>query len=93
MSYLVLSVRPYSFDADDGRHISGASVTYLDTSSVSHEGAAPLTISVPPEVAPRFPKAPAIYDLHFEQRRGKGGKPVLALKGAELVRPIDLSTL
>jgi hypothetical protein len=30
VNFLVLNVRPYSFEADDGRQITGASVTYVD---------------------------------------------------------------
>jgi len=96
MSFLVLNVRSYSFDAEDGRHISGASVTYLDltpTPSSDAQGVPPLTVSVPPEVATQFPSAPAIYQLEFTQRPGKGGRPMLALARAELVRPVNLGDL
>jgi hypothetical protein len=99
MSYLVLHVRSYSFEADDGRPISGASVTYLDleapaSSAPSEEqGLAPLTVSAPTRMGADFPTVPGIYRLHFHQRRGKGGKPVLALGGATLERAVDLATL
>ena len=99
MTFLVLQVRPYSFEAEDGRTISGASVTYVDPSPTSTpdaspaKGVAPLTISVPPVVSTLFPSAPALYDLTFTQRSGKGGRPVLALTGAELVRPVNLADL
>jgi hypothetical protein len=97
MSYLVLSVRPYSFEADDGRNLSGASVTYIDLDAEPLQdqatGFAPLTISAPARLTPDFPKVPGMYQLHFTQRRGKGGRPVLALGGATLERPVDLHSL
>ena len=99
MSYLVLHVRPYDFDSDDGRRISGASVTYLDlaepdTSRASDErGVAPLTISTTVDASRGISQAPGIYDLRFTQRRGKGGRPVLTLTGAQLVRPLDFMEL
>jgi len=97
VSYLVLSVRPYSFEADDGRNLSGASVTYVDLEAETRpedgSGYAPLTISAPTRVASDFSKVPGLYDLHFTQRRGKGGRPVLALGGATLERPVDLTNL
>jgi hypothetical protein len=100
VSYLVLHVRPFDFEADDGRQISGASVTYVDleadavaTSPDREQGLAPLTISAPARIANDFPRVPGIYQLHFTQRRGKGGKPVLALGAATLERAVDFSTL
>lgn len=101
MTYLVLHVRPYDFEADDGRRIAGASVTYLDldsgatgpASARDELGYAPLTIAAPERVARDFSNVPGIYQLHFHHRRGKGGKPTLALGGATLERPADLATL
>ncbi len=100
MSYLVLHMRPYDFDSDDGRRISGASVTYLDLSAAgtplpaSDEcGVAPLTITTTVDIAQDIVQAPAIYDLRFTQRRGKGGRPTLTLAGAELVRQVDFDAL
>lgn len=100
MNFLVLNVRPYSFEADDGRQISGASVTYLDleagddtTPSTDEKGLAPLTISAPERIVQDFDGVPGLYQLHFTHRRGKGGKPQLSLGGATLVRTVDLSSL
>ena len=100
MSYLVLHVRPYDFDSDDGRRISGASVTYLDLSEPAtppagsdERGVAPLTITTTVDAARGIVQTPGIYDLRFTQRRGKAGRPVLVLADAELVRQVDLSTL
>lgn len=93
MNYLVLHVRPYSFEADDGKHVSGASVTYLDLGAPVERGEVghpPLTMSVSDDVAKSFPQAPALYDLDFRHRRGKGGKPVLTLAGARLKHPVNL---
>jgi hypothetical protein len=97
MSYLVLHVRSYSFEADDGRPISGASVTYLDLEAPpsalapNEYGLAPLTVSAPSRMGADFTTVPGVYQLHFHQRRGKGGKPVVALGGATLERSVDLA--
>jgi hypothetical protein len=101
VTYLVLHVRPYDFEADDGRRLSGASVTYVDleapaplASDTSPErGLAPLTITAPARITNDFSSVPGLYDLHFHHRRGKGGKPTLALGAAQLVRAVDLATL
>lgn len=96
MRYLVLHVRPFDFQGEDGRNISGASVTYLDlevTPSTDELGLAPLTISAPARMGDQFPQVPGLYELHFTHRRGKGGRPVLALGGATLDRPVDLTKL
>ena len=47
-------------------------------------------MSVGEELVPSFGHAPALYDLDFRHRRGKGGKPVLVLAGAKAVRPVTL---
>ena len=93
MSYLVLHVRPYDFTTNDGKQLRGASVTYLDLSSPTERGEvghAPLTMSVGEELVSSFTQAPALYDLDFRHRRGKGGKPVLVLAGAKAIRPVNL---
>ncbi len=101
MNFLVLNVRPYSFEADDGRQITGASVTYVDLeagavgapSTDGELGLAPLTISAPERVVRDFDTVPGLYQLHFTHRRGKGGKPQLALGGATMVRSVNLHDL
>ena len=93
MSYLVLHVRSYDFQADDGKQVRGATVTYLDLSAPIEPGEVgrpPLSMSVPAEVAASFREAPALYAMDFRQRRGKGGKPVLTLAGAELRQRVNL---
>jgi len=100
MSFLVLHARPYDFASDDGRHISGVSVTYLDLSQSpvlpqgsDERGVAPLTITATVDAAQGIVQAPGIYDLRFTQRRGKAGRPVLVLAAAELVRQVHFSEL
>jgi len=94
VSFLVLHVRPYDFETEDGKHLQGASVTYLDLSGPVEKGEvghAPLTMSVGQELVHSFTEAPALYDLDFRQRRGKGGKPVLLLAGARMERGVNLT--
>lgn len=98
--FLVLHVRPYDFESDDGRRISGASVTYLDLSDgpipsqgPDERGVAPLTITTTVDAAQGIVQAPGLYDLRFTQRRGKAGRPVLTLADAQLVRQVNLSEL
>ena len=93
MSYLVLHVRPWDFATDDGERKRGATVTYLDLQAATEPGEvghAPLSMSVGEELVPSFGQAPALYDLDFRHRRGKGGKPVLVLAGAKAIRPVNL---
>lgn len=93
MSYLVLHVRPYDFTTDEGKQLRGATVTYLDLDSPTEAGEvghAPLNMSVGEELVNSFGQAPGFYDLDFRHRRGKGGKPVLVLAGAQLRQPVRL---
>lgn len=92
MTFLVLHVRPYAFDADDGRRIEGATVTYLDPSTPIEEGERglpPLQLTMPSEVASQFPEAPGYYQIKFAHKRGKGGRPVLSVAGARMVAPVN----
>ena len=94
MSYVVLHVRPYDFEAEDGRRLRGATVTYLDLAMKGSDpecGYAPLNLSVEPDVDRQFSAVPGLYDLDFRQRRGKNGKPTLVLAGARLVSAIEFS--
>jgi len=47
-------------------------------------------MSVGEELVSSFRQAPAFYDLDFRHRRGKGGKPVLVLAGAQLRKGVAL---
>lgn len=94
-AFLVLHVRPFDFEAEDGRQIRGSSVTYVDLSAdeaPGELGRPPLTISATTEVARSFRQVPGVYALDFRQRRGKAGKPVLTLAGGELVKPVELAS-
>lgn len=93
MSYLVLHVRPWDFTTDDGEQRKGATVTYLDLTSPTEPGEVghpTLNMSVGEELVSSFGQAPAFYDLDFRHRRGKGGKPVLVLAGAQLRQGVAL---
>lgn len=95
MSYLVLHVRPFDFESEDGKQVQGSSVTYLDLSSSAESGEVgipPLRMSVTQDVGRTFSHAPGIYNLDFRHRPGRGGKPVLVLVGAELQKRVSLGT-
>ena len=94
MSFVVLHVRPYDFEAEDGRRLQGSTVTYLDLAMKGEEperGYAPLNLSVEPQVDRQLTAVPGLYDLDFRQRRGKNGKPTLVLAGARLVSAVEFS--
>lgn len=96
MTYLVLHVRDFDFESDDGGRVAGATVTYLDPLTPldpSERGLPPLQMTVKPEVARQLPEAPAYYELTFAQRRGKGGKAALSLIGARHIGPAELATV
>lgn len=93
MTYLVLHVRPYDFEAD-GRRIQGASVTYIDPSTPltaqGERGHPPLSLSVDSDAARQITEVPGFYVLDFAHRRGKNGRPQVMLAGAQLVADVDL---
>ncbi len=96
MSYLVLHVRPFDFSGEDGRQISGSSITYVDLRAEQEPGELgrpPLTISVTTQAASAFRQVPGLYELDFRQRRGKAGKPVLTLAGGELKQAVKFDSL
>lgn len=95
MKYLVLHVRPYSFESKEGRRIEGATVTYLDPDTPIDQGEVglpPLQITVPLEIARQLPQAPGYYQMKFAQRRGKQNRPVLSVVGARHLGPVNLDT-
>jgi hypothetical protein len=86
--YLVLHVRPYDFEAEEGRRVRGATVTYIDPETPitadGERGRPPLSLSVEPGIERELTDVPGFYDLTFAQRRGKNGRPQLVLSGARL---------
>ena len=91
--YLVLHVRPYDFETEEGQRRQGSTVTYLDLSNdgvdAAERGFAPLNLSVDTEIDRQLTAVPGVYDLEFRQRRGRNGKPTIVLAGAKLRQPVE----
>ncbi len=93
MNYLVLNVREYSFKADDGKRVEGATVTYIDPTSEPSEGEkgfAPLSISATLDQSRTFTAVPGYYDMSFGQRRGAKGRPQIIFDAAVLTEAATL---
>lgn len=95
--YLVLSVKSYDFESNTGERVSGAKITYINKKPSSREnelGYPPLIVNVKDNaVIDKINKAPAIYDMDFEQITGKNNKPEIALVDAEPVSEVDMSLI
>lgn len=93
--YLVLSVKTYDFENDKKERIVGAKISYLNRNPSKKEnecGYPPLIVSIgDKEVLSQLTKAPAIYDLEFEQTTGKNNKPEIILTEVSYVSPVDFS--
>lgn len=93
--FLVLSAKRYGFTNDDGERVEGTTLQYVEPDELVNEanrrGAEVLTISAPQDFYDQLPELPGLYDLAFKQRPGKNGRPTLAVTGAKLLGPVDLS--
>lgn len=94
MECLLLGARRYSFDAKDGRHVEGVTLTYLIPDSVlegqDSRGVAPLQVTAPVQVYDELQAVPGFYTLHFSQKPGKDGRPVLTCTGVQHIRDFAL---
>jgi len=95
--YLVLSVKSYDFENDRKERIVGAKISYLNRNPSKKEneyGYPPLIVSISDkDVLGQLTKAPAIYDLEFEQTTGKNNKPEIILTEVAYISPVDFSVL
>jgi hypothetical protein len=94
MDVLLLSARSYSFDAKDGRHVEGVTLTYLTPDSAEEgeqvQGYTPFTVSAPLEVFQSLQGVPGFYQLSMKQKPDSKGKPVLKCVGLKYLRGFNL---
>lgn len=62
-----------------------------NTVGIVAKGYAPMTLSVPLDLYPKFQQVPGIYDLRFHMRPDSKGKPTLSLVDADFVAPVSLA--
>jgi hypothetical protein len=94
VNFLVLNVREYNFKDDDGKTVEGATVTYIDLTSVPEEGEKGqpvLQLSATRDQAHDFTTVPGMYEMSFTQRRGARGKATIAFARAQLSEPVTFA--
>lgn len=78
---LVFGARRYDFKDDDGGRVEGVTLHYLTLDGSEGEenqlGEIPFQCSAPVSMFHHFESSPAMYDVVFKQRPGRGGKPTL----------------
>ncbi|WP_335918022.1 hypothetical protein [Shewanella chilikensis] len=95
--HLVLSVKPYDFQNNQGERVTGAKVTYINKKPSSREGEygyPPLIVSVSNmNLVSNLKEVPAVYEMDFEQVTGKNNKPEIILTDVELISPVDMAQI
>lgn len=94
--YIVLSAKPYDFEDNKGKNISGVRISYINRKPSSRDGEygnPPLITKCSLDVikGKRLEECPAVFDLEFEQVTGKNNKPELLLTELDYVAPVDFS--
>ena len=93
---LVTAINPYNFMTDDKREMSGVSLEFLLTDNLTQcsegtsKGIKFVKDSLPYDKQYQFGPVPAMYQLSFAMRPGRGGKPQLKVVDAELVSEVIL---
>lgn len=82
----------FDFKGEDGRPVRGCKLVYL-LDAIKEEdqvGAKALEISAPYELFETLKVVPGYYELKFEARPQRGGRPVAVLVGADYVAPSEM---
>ena len=90
MECLVLGARRYDFKDDDGAPVKGVTLYYLTGDAEAEEnqvGEIPMQVSAPLAVFHQLDQLPAVYDVQFKQRPGRGGRPTLQAVGLSYSGP------
>jgi hypothetical protein len=94
--HIVTGIKPYDFIDDNGQHLQGVKVYYLDNDPEDSKGAKgyfPLNLSILGDHVSKFVAVPGIYDLDFKQVSDKFGRPILKLRSVEFVASVDFPTV
>lgn len=94
--HLVLSAKPYDFEDDKGKKVSGVRISYVNLKPSSRDGEfgnPPLITkcSLDAIIGVNLEQCPGIFDMQFEQVTGKYNKPELLLTELDFIAPADLS--
>lgn len=92
MKALVVGVKTYSFQNEQGQKIEGARVSYLTNiqSTKSNEvGFLPMQTSVPLNMINQVSVVPGIYDIKFDMVPGRNNKPEVVVSGFEFLNQVD----
>lgn len=92
MKALVVGVKTYSFQNDQGQKIEGAKVSYLTSvaSTKNNEvGYLPMQVSIPLTMVGQVKNVPALYDVKFDMVPGRNSKPEVIVSGFEYLNEVD----
>lgn len=94
--HIVTGIKPYDFTDEHGQRLQGVKVYYLSDTPENDSyarGFFPLNLSVLGDHVQSFKAIPGVYDLDFRQQADKYGKPVMKLRAATFVKPVDLPAI
>lgn len=83
---LVLNVKIFDFEAEEGRRIKGCNMTYVTgvpEASQNRRGLTPMTVPISDELYEMMQSVPGVWEVQFSQRPGRGGKPTLTATRAK----------
>lgn len=92
MKALVVGVKSYSFQNEQGQKIEGAKVSYLtslESTKNNEVGFLPMQVSIPLNMLSQVNNVPALYDVKFDMIPGRNGKPEVVVSGFEYLNEVD----
>lgn len=95
MKVLVLSMKPYKIENDEG-DIRGTSLWYVNLEESNTEGSTPMKVSISEEsdfYCQTYGTYPAVANLEYGMVSGKGNKPSLKLVNFQRLDSVNLVEL
>ena len=92
MKALVVGVKSYSFQNEQGQKIEGAKVSYLtslESTKNNEVGFLPMQVSIPLNMLSQVNNVPALYDVKFDMIPGRNEKPEFVVSGFEYLNEVD----
>ena len=92
MKALVVGVKSYSFQNEQGQKIEGAKVSYLtnlESTKNNEVGFLPMLVSIPLTMLGQVKNVPALYDIKFDMVPGRNSKPEFVVSGFDYLNEVD----
>lgn len=92
--HIVTGIRPYDFVNKEGERLQGVKVFYLSDHAEDEpnaKGYFPLNLTLTGDHVSKFTEVPGVYELEFNYKPDKYGKPQATLYDVKFVTSFDLS--